>query len=452
MTYAFLRDLGQFATLQIDAVMLWTGVADSDYVFCSQKGESALEHTGRGRQVTSLDPRSLQDQLLYPHACFTALREKHGPLMYNNAARFWEAFDYELVHLIANQHELFSSDSVKYAAERGVDAFQSMLNTDPPRHRQLRSLVSQAFTPRTLAQLAPRIAEITQSLLDDVIERGRMDVIADLSFPLPVIVIAELLGVPSEDRVQFKQWSDELVMGEYGEFASEEREEYERRARERFRKTLDTIYDYFRVVIAQRRREPRHDLISELIAAQIEGEYLTEQELLSFCALLLVAGNITTTNLIGNAILCFDEHPEVMERLRREPDFMPAAIEEVLRYRSPVTGIGRFAAQDIILRDRHIRPGDFVIGWVACANHDPAQFPEPGTFDITRTPNRHVSFGHGIHFCLGAPLARLETKIALNIMLERLHALRRNHDLPLPPAHSSFIYGAKSLPILFEER
>ncbi|GHO42859.1 cytochrome P450 [Ktedonospora formicarum] len=396
-----------------------------------------------------MEPRSLQDQLLYPHECFTILREAHGPIMYNSDGRFWEIFDYEDVHYILTKHELFSSDSAKYSRDFEDQDFQSMLNTDPPRHRQLRSLVTQAFTPRSLAQLIPRIAEITHELLDDVEARGSMDVIYDLSFPLPVIVIAELLGVPAKDRARFKVWSDELVMGEYSELASMEREAYIRRVRERFRETREAINNYFRDVIAQRRREPRQDLISALISAQIDGDHLTEQELLNFCLLLLVAGNITTTNLIGNAFLCFDEHPESMERLRRNPELIPSALEEVLRYRSPVTAIGRFAVEDLVLCDQKIGKGDFILGWVASANHDPAQFSDPGMFDIERNPNRHVSFGHGIHFCLGAPLARLEAKIALGIMLERLEDIRRDRAQPLPPVHSSFIYGAKSLPITF---
>jgi cytochrome P450 len=207
--------------------------------------------------------------------------------------------------------------------------------------------------------------------------------------------------------------------------------------------------DYFRQVIAQRRTKPASDLISALLAAQINGEYLSEEELLGFCELLLIAGNITTTNLIGNAILCFDEHPEVMSRLREHPEFMPQAIEEVLRYRPPVLVIGRIPLSDVELAGRKIKRGEFVMGWLACANHDPSQFPHPEHFDIARNPNHHVSFGHGIHFCLGAPLARLEAKIALTIMLERLLDIKRDRSQNLEPVHSVFIYGAKHVPITF---
>jgi cytochrome P450 len=401
---------------------------------------------GRDDVVVVVDERSLHEQLLHPYESFTALRQAPG---YNAEARLWEVFDYDAVHTVASEYECFSSDESKFLSSSEWPVLKSMLNTDPPRHRQLRSLVSQAFTPRAIAQLASRIASITHELLDRVVQAGTMDVIQDLSYPLPVIVIAEMLGVPSEDRPQFKRWSDEIVSGEYDEFTGENREEIARKIRARVRHTIDEIDDYFRHIIAHRRRKPGDDLISALLAAQIDGEYLTERELLGFCALLLVAGNITTTNLIGNAILCFDEHPEVMEQLRLQPDLMPGAIEEVLRYRSPITVVGRFATSDLMLGGHRIEKGQFVLGWVACANYDPAQFPRPEHFDIQRNPNRHLSFGHGIHFCLGAPLARLETRIALTIMLERLRDIRRVHEDNLEPVSSSFIYGAKHIPVTF---
>ncbi|HTI13565.1 MAG TPA: cytochrome P450 [Dictyobacter sp.] len=398
----------------------------------------------------SLNPHSLHDQLLYPHECFTLLRESaQHPVIYNEQAKFWEAFGYDDVRRIVFEHEIFSSEARKFSEHPDDGEFESILSLDPPRHRQLRSIVTQAFTPRTIAQLAPRIAEIAYELLENVVYQGHMDVIQDLSYPLPVTVIAELLGVPAADRDKFKVWSDNLVTGEYEDFIGEDQEERMKRARERFRTTTEEIFDYFRVVIVQRREQPCNDLISSLIAAQVDGEFLTESELLNFCTLLLVAGNITTTNLIGNAILCFDEHPEVMEQLRQDPALMPQAVEEVLRYRSPVSVIGRIAAQDLQLHDQEIKRGQFILGWVASANHDPAQFPHPEQFDIRRNPNRHVSFGHGIHFCLGAPLARLEAKIVLNCMLERLQTVRRDRDQEIVPVQSTFIYGAKRLPISF---
>ena len=398
-----------------------------------------------------VDPRSPYDLLLYPHECFTTLRESIH-VQYNTTTHFWEVTDYELVHYLASNYEIFSSDDARVHPMEEEPLTQSILTTDPPRHRQLRSLVSQAFTPKTIAQLAPRIEAITHDLLDTVAAQGRMDVIQDLSYPLPVIVIAEMLGVPIEDRPQFKRWSDQLVSSEYEDLAGEDREAVIRRLQERFRKTIREVNDYFRQVIAQRRIKPGSDLISALLEAQIDGEYLSEQELLGFCAILLIAGNITTTNLIGNALLCFDEHPEVMTRLRQQPELMPQTVEEVLRYRPPALVIRRIPLSDVELGGQQIKRGETVIGWLACANHDPSQFPHPERFDIERNPKSHIPFGHGIHTCLGAPLARLEAKIVLTIMLERLLDIERDRSQDLEPVQSVFIYGAKHVPITFTHR
>ncbi len=399
-----------------------------------------------------VDPRSPHDLLLYPHECFAALHESIH-VKYNTTTHFWEVTDYDLVHYLASEHEIFSSDQTRVrSVEEGELVAQNLLTTDPPRHNQLRSLVSQAFTPKAIAQLAPRIEAITHDLLDAVAAQGKMDVIRDLSYPLPVTVIAEMLGVPPDDRPWFKHWSDEIVSGEYEDFAGEDREEVARRLRERLRHTIEEIDDYFRQVIARRREKPESDLISALLEAQIDGKYLSEGELLGFCSLLLIAGNITTTNLIGNAILCFDEHPAAMVRLREQPELMPQAIEEVLRYRPPALVVARMPLSDVDLAGQQIKRGETVIGWLGCANHDPAQFPHPERFDIQRNPKHHIPFGHGIHFCLGAPLARLEAKIALNIMLQRLCDIERDRLQDLEPVQSVFIYGAKHVPITFTHR
>lgn len=399
-----------------------------------------------------IQPRSLLDQLRYPHECFTALRES-GPILYDERMKAWEVFTYDAVHTVLSDYERFSSDSFAYAPASSVEERdRSILNTDPPRHRQLRNLVSQAFTPRAIAQLVPRIAEITNELLNVVINRGSLDIIEDLSNPLPVIVIAEMLGIPTADRQQFKAWSDALVTFEYEDSNPENFEDFRQRVSRIVRATLDDIYRYFEEIIAERRRKPGNDLISALIASELDGERLPERDILSFAALLLVAGNITTTNLLGDALLCFDEHPEVMERLKQEPQLIPSAIEEVLRYRSPVTMITRYATRDVELAGKTIARGELILGWVSCANHDPAQFPVPERFDIERMPNHHLSFGHGIHFCLGAPLARLESRIALTILFERLQNIRCIHDQELETIHSSFIYGPRRLPITFTVR
>jgi cytochrome P450 len=318
----------------------------------------------------------------------------------------------------------------------------SLIASDPPRHRQLRALVSQAFTPRAVAALTSRISCIVHELLDAVAPTGRMDVIRDLAYPLPVIVIAEMLGIPAGERDQFKRWSDAVVTVENNGSA--------RRSTRRPVPAMREMHDYFEQKLAERRRQPQNDLMSHLLQAQIDGAHLTPEEVIGFCILLLIAGNETTTNLIGNAIWCFDEQPTAMELLRSRPELMASAIEEVLRYRSPVKAMLRVTKTDTMIADHTLRAGQSVKAWLGSANRDEARFPDADHFDITRTPNRHIGFGHGIHFCLGAPLARLEAQVALTIMFERLYDIKRVRAVPLEPLNSSILYGVHHLPILFE--
>lgn len=354
------------------------------------------------------------------------------PVFLNARDHMWNVFSYTDVQRVLTEHSTFSSQFIDSGSDQPLDA--SLISTDPPRHRQLRSLVALAFTPRTIAQLEPRIAAIVHELLDRVTPQGKMDVINDLSYPLPVIVIAELLGIPQEDRERFKHWSDRVVGAVPSDGKNPQAE----------------MSEYFRRMIEQRRQEPKDDLISSLLAAQIDGEYLTEQELLGFFVLLLVAGNETTTHLIGSAAWCLDEHPDALAELRANPDLLPDAIEEVLRYRSPIKLMFRVTTQNTRVGDKDIAAGESVIAWIGSANRDEAQFPSAATFDIHRLLNRHLAFGHGIHFCLGAPLARLEARIALKIMLERLPNLRRDRGVPLEPVSAFILYGLKHLPMTFD--
>jgi cytochrome P450 len=375
-----------------------------------------------------MDATTAIERQLNPFPWYQHMRETN-PVSYSEEYGNWSVFRYNDVQKVLTDYSLFSS---QYMGEQQPIAM-SIINTDPPRHRQLRSLVTQAFTPRRIAQLEPRITQIVNELLDRVQSSGRMDVVDDLAYPLPVIVIAEMLGIPPEERDQFKHWSDELV----GE-------------------TRTPGYNpqmemgmYFYQKIEQRRQEPKSDLISALIEAQIDGEHLDMMELLGFCILLLVAGNETTTTLLGNALLAFTDHPEAMEELRVHPELLPDAIEEVLRYLSPVKSMYRMASKNTELGGKQIKAGDFIVAWIGSADRDEEQFPDPDRFDIHRSPNRHLAFGHGIHFCLGAPLARLEAKIALNLMLERLPNIQRVRDIPLQPSSSYILQGVKHLPITF---
>jgi cytochrome P450 len=215
---------------------------------------------------------------------------------------------------------------------------------------------------------------------------------------------------------------------------------------------MQSMYAYFTQVLEERRRQPQDDLISGLLEAEIEGQHLSDLELLGFCVLLLVAGNETTTNLIANSILCFDQHPEVVERLRADPSLIPSAIEEVLRYLSPVKAMARFSRTETTLGDQRIGAKQMIMAWMASANRDEEHFADPDRFEIERDANRHLAFGHGIHFCLGAPLARLEAKIALTAMLERFPGSWHVPDVPLEPIQSEIVFGLKSLPMTWGER
>jgi cytochrome P450 len=356
----------------------------------------------------------------------------------------WHVFRYADVARILSDYATFSSDESRYAPVEQRDTSpitSSILRMDPPRHRQLRNLVSQAFTPRMVAQLEPRIQQITSELLDQVAGKGEMDAIRDLAYPLPVTVIAELLGIPAELREDFKRWSDALVTGD------------ERTTEEEMQvlfQEIEGMFGYFTQVLSERRAHPQNDLVSALLAAEVDGQRLSDMELLGFCGLLLVAGNETTTNLIGNLLLCLDENPGVVERLRANRSLVPGAIEEALRYYSPVKTMTRYTTAETTVGDQRIEAGQIILPWFSSANRDEAEFPGADHFDIEREPNRHLGFGRGIHFCLGAPLARLETRTALNAMLDRLPGAWQVADVPLEPLKSFIVFGTKHLPLSWD--
>ncbi len=291
-----------------------------------------------------------------------------------------------------------------------------MLVVDPPDHTRLRTLVQKAFTPRVVERLRPRIEALVKEALDEAEARGSMDLVADLAYPLPVTVIAELLGVPVEDRSAFRRWSDALV-GALDPVALTDRRSAVLAAR-------DALHAYLERVVAERRAAPRDDLISRLVEAEEQGDRLSGPELLAMGVLLLVAGHETTVNLIGNGINALLAHPDQLARLRDEPELIEPAVEELLRYDSPVQLTGRVALEELELGGRRVEPGQMLMLLLGAANRDPRVFAEPERLDLGRDPNPHLAFGRGIHFCLGAPLARLEGQIAIRELVRRFPTLR----------------------------
>jgi cytochrome P450 len=291
---------------------------------------------------------------------------------------------------------------------------RNMLDLDPPDHTRLRALVQQALNPRLVEQMRPRIQGLADGLLDGVRRQGEMDLIRDYALPIPTTVIAEMLGVPVEDRHRFQRWSRALVSVTPSTFGIA-----------RAIPTLWAFLRYLRKLIAAKRAAPRDDLLSALVQAEEAGERLSEDELLAMVALLLVAGHETTVNLIGNGTLALLEHPEQLERLRDDPGLIKPAVEELLRYASPLeTATERYARQDVTVAGVVIPRGSMVFAAVASANRDERQFPDPDRLDVTREPNKHLAFGLGAHYCLGAALARLEGQVAIGTLLRRAALLR----------------------------
>jgi cytochrome P450 len=392
---------------------------------------------------------TLQDvQELY--RWFEHMRE-HQPAWFDESSGCWHVFRYNDVSLVTTDTTLFSSERRQNRVIRSENAGRSLIAMDPPDHRQYRNLVSPSFTPHALARLSGRIKEIVQELLDQVRANGSMDIVADFAYPLPTIVIAEMLGVPATDRSLFKQWADSLLSRQLSdaEIFKPDADIESNVEVQRTRQAFEEMGSYFRQMLKERQQHPREDMMTELQLAEIDGKRLEVNDVVSFCILLLLAGHITTTNLLQQSILSFDQHPEAKAQLQAQPELMPKAIEEVLRYASPIWRITRTAKVDVDIAGTTIPAGATIFPWLASANRDKAQFSNPEQFDITRYPNRHVAFGHGIHFCIGAPLSRLEAAIALPMILEQFSDLHIDSKEPLELQDSRILFGFKRLPVAF---
>jgi cytochrome P450 len=364
-------------------------------------------------------PETLAD----PYPAYRAMRERGR--VQRTAAGHWIVTGYEEVtRLLIDQRfgeaagrggRIRLSRTQREGPHQLLGRVDTMLSQDPPEHTRLRRLVSNAFTPRSMQRMRPRVQQIVNGLLDGLAGRAAFDLVSEISWPLPVIVIAEMLGIPREDRERFKRWSDAMVATIGGDYSS----------LDEARRSNEELVEYVSRVIGERRKEPRDDLISRLVAAEESGQRLTEDEMLGTVALLLVAGNETTTHLISNGMLILLRNPDEMARLRTDPSLLPSAVDEMLRYTGPVHTTRRTAKVDVTLGGGEIRRGDVVIGVLAAANRDPDRYPDPDRFDVGRNPTDHLAFGDGIHFCLGAALARLEGQVAIGSLLKQFPELRR---------------------------
>jgi cytochrome P450 len=313
---------------------------------------------------------------------------------------------------------------------------------DPPDHTRLRGLVSKAFTPRVIEGLRPRIHSLVDSLLAGAAARGGLEVIEEFAYPLPVVVISEMLGVPPEDHEQFKAWSRVLARALDPEFMATQEQIDERL------QAFMEFAQYFFGLFAARRAEPRDDLITALVQAEEAGDKLTEAELLSTCILLLVAGHETTVNLIGNGVLALLRDPDQAAKWRAQPALTKNAVEEILRYDPPVQLTGRIAMADLEIGGHPIAKGEQALVLIGSANRDPAQFTEPDRLDLARPDPRHLSFGFGIHHCLGAPLARLEGQVALEAFVTRFPGAELMTDAP-EYKENVVLRGLAALPVTF---
>ena len=367
----------------------------------------AWERRESGVAYDLLSPQLRQD----PYPIYREMRSK-DPVHRMRLVKAWALTRYEDVETVLRDDKRFCNGDRILVKTIPL----SLLDMDPPEHTRVRALVSKAFTPRAVGRLQGRIREITDRLLDEVAGRRQFDVIAALGYPLPITVIAEMLGVRAEDMGAFEGWSNTLALAVDPMLGGKQVAAIKRAA--------EQVYAYFEGIIAERRREPRDDLVTALMMAEETGERLTHEEMLSVMLLLLVAGNETTRNLIGNAVLALLRNPAQLQRLREDRGLLDPAVDEFLRYDSPVQVDGRAAREDVEIGGKRIRAGDVVISVLGAANRDPEAFDDPESLDVGRRGNSHLSFGRGVHYCLGGPLAIMEVRLALTGLLDRYSSLR----------------------------
>ncbi len=396
------------------------------------------ERLQSGVSYNPLSPGMAQD----PYPTYARLRGR-DPVHRSRLMNAWVFSRFADVDAILRDHRHFSSDPRKRVASRRQASLPSVaepsiLFLDPPDHTRLRALVNKAFTPRAVAALEPHIRELMTTLLDAVDDPSAFDLMRAVAKPLPVIVIAEMLGIPPADREQFGIWSNQRARILEPTLTPAERETAE--------SAMAALDEYLVPIISERKADPQDDIISALAQAEEEGDRLSEREVLIMLRLLLVAGNETTTNLIGNGMLALLRHPEQLAALRDDPGLIPSAVEELLRYDSPVQVDMRHAIEDCDVNGFRVRRGDSVVMLLGAANRDPDRFEAPDGLDVRRGDQNHLAFGRGIHHCLGAPLARLEGRVVLEALIERFASMRLLDDRP-PFRSSVVLRGLLSLPV-----
>ena len=387
-----------------------------------------------------------------PYPFYAQLRSQ-DPVHWDEMLGFWVLTRYADIASVYADARFSRAQGLRRGFERLPEAEQeiaesvyqtfskTMFYSDPPYHTRLRGLVNNAFTPNAVEQMRPHVQRMVDSLLDAVQTQGEMDAIHDLAHPLPILVISQMLGLPAEERGRFKQWSDDLfaILGSVPHVPE---------AMEHASRSLAELTDYLTALSRSRRQEPQNDLIGALVGAVEEGERLTQEELIANVTILLSAGHETTSNLIGNGLLALLRNPDQMQMLRDHPRLVAPAVEEMMRYDNPVQIAYRSAAEDVEIGGKHIRKGQLVNSVLAAGNRDPERFSGPDRFDITRDEGRHLGFGLGIHFCIGAPLVRLEAQLAFSTILRRfpeLHLATENLEWQEHP----IFRGVKSLPLTF---
>jgi pimeloyl-[acyl-carrier protein] synthase len=389
-----------------------------------------------------------QDVLANPYPLFRRLRTE-DPVHWDPFLHTWVVTRYVDVLEVLHTFSANRTHTPEKLRTMGLEVMspiaqlmvQQMLFMDPPQHTRLRKLASHAFTPARVEVLRSHIREIVGRLLDTVGPTHRMDVIADLAEPLPAIVTAEMLGVPVDDRNQLKMWTTDFaeMLGNF---------QHNPDRVPRMLQTVQEMTEYFREAVREQRLRPREGLVTSLMNAEVDGDRLTNEEVVATCIVTMVGGQETTTNLIGNGVLTLMRQPESWDRLRADPSLIPSAVEEMLRYESPSQHTGRLVPRDQELGGKALQRGQAVMAVMAAANRDPERFPDPDRFDIVRTDNRHLAFGYAAHFCFGAALARIEGQEAFGALLQRCPELRLDTG-PVVWRNNSGLRGVTALHVVF---